>query len=272
MQPCINQATTMTTDFATDMRAYAEAGFESVELWLPKLQQFLDAGSTLEAAESLLRQLGLKAVAACAQGDMLASTGPVRLQALAQLRRFLGMSRALGAETLVVYSESPQKVDESVYEQAVANLAEACDIAAEFGVTIALEFIKGSSLVGSLTTAQWLIERAKRPNLGLLLDTFHFYAGISKMEDLRALDATTLALVHINDAKARQREIWTDADRVLLGEGVLPLREMMTIIKSKGYEGYCSLELFNKSLWDADPFAVARCAHTSLTGFLANLP
>jgi len=272
VQPCINQATTMTTDFATDMRAYAEAGFESVELWLPKLQQFLDKGNSLDAAESLLRQLGLRAVAACAQGGILASTGGERLQALEQLKRSLGLSRSLGAETLVVYSESPKSVSESDYDRAASNLEPACNIAAEFGVTIALEFIKGSTLVGSVTTAQWLIQRVRLPNLGLLFDTFHFYAGISKMEDLRALDASTLALVHINDAAAKPHEIWTDADRVLPGEGVLPLREIMGIIKGKGYEGYCSLELFNKSLWDEDPFAVARRAHTNLSEFLASLP
>jgi 2-keto-myo-inositol isomerase len=142
---------------------------------------------------------------------------------------------------------------------------------ADFGVTIALEFIKGCPLVGSLATARQVVAGARRPNVGVLFDTFHFYAGVSKMEDLRACDGADLAFVHVNDAADRPREVLTDADRVFLGHGILPVREMLQIIKGKGYEGYCSLELFSRPLWEADPFEVARKAHANVTEFLASL-
>ncbi|MHB0875312.1 MAG: sugar phosphate isomerase/epimerase family protein [Anaerolineae bacterium] len=271
MQPCINEATTMSTDFPTDVRAYAEAGFESMELWLPKVEQFIGAGGSLEAAARLLQQAGVRAVAACAQGGILLSDGEARRQALAQLRDRAGATRALGADTIIVYSESAEQVDEDTYSRAARNLAEACDLVADFGVTIALEFIKGSHLVGSLPTARRVVAEAGRANLGVLFDTFHFYAGVSKMEDLIACDGADLAFVHVNDAADRPREILTDADRVLTGEGVFPVREMLRIIRDKGYEGYCSLELFNRELWDTDPWEVARRAHASLTEFLAGL-
>ncbi len=271
MLPCINQATTMTTDFATDIRVYSEAGFESVELWLPKLEQYLQEGNSLESAQELLRRVGLRAVAACAQGGCLASSGEERRSALDQLRARLLLCQALGAETLVVYSESPEGVTEATYDLVAANLREVCSIAAEHRVTIALEFIKGSRLIGSLATAADVIRRAASPNLGLLFDTFHFYAGISKMEDLDDLEAQQLALVHVNDAADRPREIWTDADRVLLGEGVLPLMEILGVIRNSGYDGYCSLELFSRDLWDEDPLAVATRAYTNLTEYLAAL-
>jgi len=71
MRPCINQATTMTTDFETDMRAYAAAGFDAVELWLAKVIDYADtdphvcgkAGS--EQARRLLEELHLEPVCAC---------------------------------------------------------------------------------------------------------------------------------------------------------------------------------------------------------------
>lgn len=271
MQACINQATTMTTDFATDLQAYAEAGFERVELWLDKVEAYLAEGGSLEKAQALLQRLGLKAVAACAQGSCLASSGEARREVLGQLDRRLLLTRALGAETLVVYSESPEQVEPATYDVAAANLAEVCDRSAEFEVTIALEFIKGSRLVGSLPTAERLVRQAGRDNLGVLLDTFHFYAGISKMADLEAMDATRLALVHVNDCDAAPREIWTDRDRVLPGQGVLPLIEMLGIIRDKGYAGYCSLELFNRDHWEGNPFEVARLAHESLSRLLSAL-
>jgi 2-keto-myo-inositol isomerase len=271
MQACINEATTMTTDFATDMRAYAQAGFRATELWLDKLEDYLKAGHSVESAQQLMSGLSLRAAGACAEGGHLVSTGLERQQGLERLKRRLALCQAMGAPTLIVYSEGASDVTEATYALAARNLAEVCDIAAEYGVRIGLEFIKCSSLVGTLTTAQMVIAKAARSNLGLLFDTFHFYAGVSKMEDLEQVRGADIAFLHINDALDRPREIWSDADRVLIGEGVLPVNEMMGIVRGSGYDGYVSLELFNRALWQQDPFEVARRAYANLTDFLSTL-
>ncbi|MFN4227090.1 MAG: hypothetical protein ACK4F0_02990 [Candidatus Ratteibacteria bacterium] len=41
MRFAINQATTLTTDFKTDIKAYSKAGFKAIEIWLPKLKKYL---------------------------------------------------------------------------------------------------------------------------------------------------------------------------------------------------------------------------------------
>ena len=38
MRPCINQLTTKTTPFDKDVEAYARAGFDAVEVFLPKVE------------------------------------------------------------------------------------------------------------------------------------------------------------------------------------------------------------------------------------------
>ncbi len=271
MRPCINQATTMTTDMATDLHAYAEAGFESVEVWLGKLETLLEQGGSLDRVQNLMHQVGIRAVAACAQGNCLLSEGDQRRAALKELERRLLFTRALGADVLVVYSESPDCLEEGVWQSIPQRLAEVADLAADHGVTIALEFIKGSRLIGSLATAERMVRAAARPNLGIAFDTFHFYAGVSKMADLERLEVRNLALVHVNDVADSPREGWTDADRILPGAGVLPLAEMLGLIHGKGYEGHASLELFSRDLWAADPFAVARDAHEAMTRLLAGM-
>ena len=57
----------MSTPFADDLPALARAGFASVELWLTKLETFLESHSVVEAA-NLLADLGLHAAAASGQG------------------------------------------------------------------------------------------------------------------------------------------------------------------------------------------------------------
>ena len=50
----------------------------------------------------------------------------------------------------------------------------------------------------------------------------------------------------------------TDADRVMLGEGIADLPRVIANLRTIGYRGPLSLELFNLSLWEADPLDLAR--------------
>jgi len=77
MKPCISQATTLSTPFEADVSAYARGGWSAVELWLTKLETFLETRPIAEA-RSLLDGQGLKAVAAATQGGLLFSQGPPR--------------------------------------------------------------------------------------------------------------------------------------------------------------------------------------------------
>ena len=45
MIPCISQATTLSTPFEEDIAAYAMAGWSAVELWLTKLESYLESHS-----------------------------------------------------------------------------------------------------------------------------------------------------------------------------------------------------------------------------------
>jgi sugar phosphate isomerase/epimerase len=44
----------------------------------------------------------------------------------------------------------------------------------------------------------------------------------------------------------------------MLGEGVLDLPRVVTLLRQINYRGPVSLELFNKILWQKDPETVAR--------------
>ena len=269
---CVNPATTMPTDFPTDVRAYSAAGFRAMELWLPKVERYLEAGHGVAEAADLLRDHGLRAPAACAQGNLLLSTGAARQEALDELRRRLEIMQATGCPILVVPAEAlPQPLPRPVaplYERAVAGFAEACDVARPYGVSLALEFIKGPRLAGTPLTAQEIVVRSERENAGVLFDTFHFYAGYGKLEDVERLDGRRLLFVNVNDALGSvPREALTDKDRVLLGAGVFPLAAIFGRLRALGYAGCYSLELFNDDVWEQDPFAVARQAYQLMVDY-----
>jgi len=268
MNFCINEATTMTTDFATDLDAYSAAGFKGIELWLEKVDRFLQKES-LQGAAELLRDHGLDVVGACGQDDLMLSKGQKRREVLSELRRKLDICAALGAPAIVVATDFPQEVRRSDYRVAAEKLREAGDIAAEYRVKLAVEFIKGAKFIGSLSTASEVVSETNHENVGLLFDTFHYHAGISKSDDIKKTPSEKLLLVHVNDCLPAPRELLDDSYRTYLGEGVIPVRSIVTKLKRLGYQGWYSFEIFNRDVWREDPFQVAvkarRCMQEVLT-------
>ena len=49
-----------------------------------------------------------------------------------------------------------------------------------------------------------------------------------------------------------------DEDRVMVGEGIADLPRVIANLRSIGYRGPLSLELFNRTLWEQDPLDVVK--------------
>src|SRR6476620_9182007 len=104
MKPCISQATTMSTPLEADLPAFARAGWRAVELWLTKLESYLE-GHTIEDARALLDCHGLEPAAAAGQGGLLLSRGMEREAHWGHFMRRLELLRALGVSTLIIAAD-----------------------------------------------------------------------------------------------------------------------------------------------------------------------
>jgi len=118
-----------------------------------------------------------------------------------------------------------------------------------------------------MTTAE-LLRRAAHSHLGVQFDTFHFHAGVSKLEDLEKVRPGEISFVHINDVPGMPRELLEDSDRVYFGEGVLPLERMLGAL-APVYRGYLSFEVFQYA--GQDPDAVVRRGYESLRALIARV-
>jgi 2-keto-myo-inositol isomerase len=77
-------------------------------------------------------------------------------------------------------------------------------------------------------------------------------------------------MFHINDLPADPPvHVQTDFDRVMLGEGIVPLDVTIGLLRQVGYDGPVSLELFNETLWKADPADVLKTGYERLSRLLA---
>jgi 2-keto-myo-inositol isomerase len=270
MKPCISQATTLSTPFEADIPAFARAGWAAVELWLTKLEAYLQAHPVAEAA-ALLEDNGVRAVAAASQGGLLLSRGEERAAHWDHFRRRLEVLATLQVPTLVVAADFVADVSPDDYARAAAALAEAADLADGSGVRLALEFQKGSRLCASLDTALALVAQAGASNLGVCLDLFHYYTGPSKFEDLAYLSADNLAWVQVCDLSGTPRELAGDADRILPGEGDFQLGPILGHLARIGYDGHVSLEVLNPVLWQVPADRVADVGYQATRRALGDL-
>lgn len=270
MKPCISQATTMPCSFAEDIANYADAGCDAVEVWLTKLENHLEAHSVADTRK-LLNDRDMTLAAAAYQGGLLLSQGEQRKAHYDHFRKRLELCQQFGIRTLLVVADFVDKVDDTALQRAVVSLTQAAQWAAGFDVTLALEFRARNTFCASLDTAISLVEACGEPNVGVNLDVFHYYTGPSKFEDFAHLKLARLAHVQIADLSGVARELATDADRVLPGDGDFQLAPILDALRRLGYAGWVSLELMNPTLWRANPKQVAEIAFTSLRKLLAPL-
>jgi 2-keto-myo-inositol isomerase len=267
MKACISQATTLSTPFEVDVESYALAGWSAVEVWLTKLETYLES-HTLADAKNLLDQHGIKAVCAASQGGLLLSRDAERTAHWELFRRRLEVLAELEITTLVVAVDFVSEALAEDYGRATQSLVEAADLARGAGVRLALEFQKGSRFCSSLDTSLALIAQSGAENLGVCLDLFHYYTGPSKFEDLAYLSNQNLAWVQVCDLSGVPRELAGDADRILPGEGDFQIDPILDHLASFGFEGYVSLEVLNPQLWAIPADRVADAGRHSLERFL----
>jgi 2-keto-myo-inositol isomerase len=119
-----------------------------------------------------------------------------------------------------------------------------------------------------LALAAEIVEQVGQPCVGLVIDSFHFYAGRSTIESIDELDSERLFIFHINDAENLPRELLEDRHRVFPGLGILPLAEIVAALRRIGYDRVTSVEIFRPEYWERDPLEVARESYDAVVRVL----
>jgi 2-keto-myo-inositol isomerase len=263
MDICLAEATTLPASFTEDAEACIGGGFPAMEVWLTKLEKHLEA-HTIADTRQMLADKNVVVPAAAYQGGLLLSQGPQRKAHFDDYRRRLELCQQFGIGTLLVVADFARAVDPTSLERAVVSLKQAGQWAAGFGVLLALEFRAADTFCSNLDTAVRLTAACEEPNVGVCLDSFHFFKGPSKEADLGLLGPHNLFWVQVSDLAGVPRELATDADRIFPGDGDLPLENFLGKLRARGYHGYVSLELMNPTLWQTKASQVAELGAAAL--------
>ena len=275
MKLSFNGATTMKADLATDIRAAAAAGFDYLEIWAAKLRRFLESNSTSDL-KKLFDECGLKPLSINSIEHITFREAAAYTKIKAECEELCAIAEAISCPYIVVVPGKIPAGGLSSYETiegSVAVLRELASIGERHHVSLGFEFLgQKDCSVQTLELADEIVVNVNRRNIGLVIDSFHFYAGGSTTKMIDRLDPKRLFIFHINDAEDRPSGELTDAHRLLPGLGILPLKEILAAFKRIGYDGAASVEIFRPEYWERDPFELAREAKAAVEGVLKSVP
>jgi len=247
-------------------RVASEAGYSGIDLMYTDLEKFVGKGHEVGDVVSLTKKYKLTISHLGFLADWQFENGiplvckldrdedDAEAKSMEQTRKFFKDCSAIGCRCAFAI---PAINKVGSIDEAIKNYGKLCDIGAQEGINVAFEFVGFACQMKDLKIAWKIVKESNRPNGGILLDTFHFYRGASRMEDLKNIPKDKILIVHVNDAKEKNREGLTDLDRIMPGQGIIPLRDILSVLKHKGYEGYLSVEIFNEDYWADDPLKVA---------------
>lgn len=265
---CMHGITSIGSDFRTVMEGWSRAGVTAGEPDLASARTFENDNGP-GSARRLMDDVGIRAVSSTNQ-LFLEETGPRRAQAIEDLKWKVEMAESLGADRLVAPSAANQSHTMDDYEEVMANLHEAAEIAKPHNVSLMVEFTRLSTLINNLRTSMEVVRAVNHPNLKFMLDVYHFWAGMSKFEDLDLVMPGEIHHVHFADTPASPRlEVAERKDRAFPGEGIAPLQRIVDKLAEKGYSGPLSLELFDPAVQNDDPETIARKGIETITPYIS---
>jgi 2-keto-myo-inositol isomerase len=259
----LNGATLMTTATPRVLEIARETGYAGIEA---RTERLLGDAAEVHATAEVVRPgdvLTLNGVALTVRAD-----GRMDRRLIEEdLRPRLQICKDLGSPYLLAI---PPRAPGLETRRAIPATRDALELAREradkLGIRIAFEFLGfGDCPINTPAIATETVDGIEA--IDLVLDSCHWHA--SGGQPLNSFPVDRLALVHLNDAPDKPPREIEDADRVLPGDGVIRLGDLILDLRTGGYAGPWSLETFNPGYWKQDPEAIARRGRTAIDGLFA---
>lgn len=257
----ISEVTTDKWTFEEDVYGYQQAGVNGIGVWWNKLRDYgIDKGI------ELLQQTNMHVSTLIGIGWFTRDDRSQIRPCIPDTRQAIELAAKLKADCITVVAGPPGRYTKREALQIVTRaLQELLPYAEEKGVRLALEPLhpmntgKGS-VVNTISMALDLIETIDSPFLGVYLDTYHIWWDICLDVQIPRAKGRIFG-VHVNDWREPPRD--TNRDRAMMGEGIIPLKEILGLIDETDYEGYYEVEILSEELWKLDHHELVRRCVTS---------
>jgi 2-keto-myo-inositol isomerase len=253
----------------------ADAGYQGIEPWVGDLKEHADKGRSLGDLAKQIRDRGLAVPSTIAFFPWIVEDASQRARGLEQAKREMDLALRIGATRIAAPPAGARDSDRISLQAAAERYRALLDLGVSMGIVPHLELWGFSKVFSRLAEAVLIAMESGHPQACLLLDVFHLYKGGSDFRELRFVSGRVMHVLHMNDYPARPpRAQINDAARVFPGDGVAPLALVLRTLHEGGFDGFLSLEVFNRDYWRQDAHLVARtgiqkmraCVQSALVG------
>jgi len=160
------------------------------------------------------------------------------------------------------------------FKQHATRLRAIGKVLKDYNLRLGLEYVAPKTLMASdrypflhtMKETQDLIAEIGTGNIGLILDSFHWYCAEETTEDIAGLSKEEIISVDLNDAKAgRSPAEQLDGERELPGQsGVINLTSFLTALQKTGYRGCVKAEPFNQQLNEMEDAAAVKATMAAM--------
>ncbi|MCT7664950.1 sugar phosphate isomerase/epimerase family protein [Shinella kummerowiae] len=261
---------------AIDIEIATRLSFDGLETSGNKIKAFLDAGFTTQDLKARLGHLFLPGIGFLID---LERQGDGRRQMLREAEKLCVLASAAGAKGIEaitgpldirIYEAGAAARYPELYrglvdlptdtqsELTAANLQAVADIAASHGLLVYLEALSWTPL-NTMDAQLRILDNCKRDNVRIVIDFWHAYTSGDTPERIARLDKELIYGVHLCDSLLYTGGIPNEPvlRDVPTGQGVLDLQSWVDAVKSTGYAGWWSCELFCNRQHQDNSFAVA---------------
>jgi sugar phosphate isomerase/epimerase len=237
--------------------AAQKGGFEGVEINAAEVADRLESHGA-DAIKQLFASAGIRPAGWGLPTDWRTSEENWR-RGLAELPRLARAAAAIGANrtsTWILPSSNDRPFEENRRFH-IERFTPIAQVLADSGCRLGLEFVgpKTTRDAGKYPFIYRMPEMLEMgaeigPNVGLLLDCWHWYTSHGTLEELHTLRLEQVVYVHVNDAPSGiPIDEQLDHVRALPGEtGVIDIGGFLGALQSIGYDGPVVPEPFKKEL------------------------
>lgn len=266
----VSEFTTNPWSFEQDVETYAQLGVDTIEVCEFKLDD-------RRAAEQLAL-VGQHGLAISSVQPAVRTLFPSLSQPepkdvpsrMARFRRTIELFKDVGPQAPFVTNTGipPKGNIQEVLDTAAKEYRALADFAQEQGARIALEPLNASimneeSAIWTLAQAMRVVEVVDRPNFGICLDTWNIWQNANIADEIVAC-GDRIFVVQVSDWRTPR----SFQDRLIVGQGEIPLPPLLRAIHAGGWRGAYSVEIFSNGvpdpLWEADLKKVIRESRAGL--------
>ncbi len=260
---CLNASTIrgQKLGLAKEIDIAAQAGYAGIEPWIQTIQEYVKAGDKLGDIRKQVADGGLTVEGAISFPRWIVDDDTVRAEAVEQIRREMDLLAQIGGTRIATPPAGANGGNAPSLDllKAAERYRTLLDLGDKMGITPILEWWGSSKNLHRLGECLFVVIESGHPKAALLGDVYHIYRGGSDFNGLNKIAASAMPVLHMNDYPADPpREKITDADRVMPGDGIAPLLQILRDLSDKGGQTVLSLELFSQVYWRKDPLEVAK--------------